>query len=111
MATYKDLKPGFYYLIRENENASIELVFIPMETGKCVLVEYQDEEQSMNWFKKTENVFELIEQLTKEEAENYERLFESEEEDDLEWPEDTDQDTSWFTDDNDEDDKIRALNN
>jgi hypothetical protein len=111
MATYNDLKPGSYYLIRENENASIEMVFIPMETGKCILVEYQDEEQSMNWYKKTENVFELIEQLTKEEAEKYESMFESGEEDDLAWPEDDDQDSGWFTDDNDEDDKIRALNN
>jgi hypothetical protein len=111
MATYNDLKPGFYYLIRENENASIELVYIPMETGKCVLVEYQDEEQSMNWFKKTENVFELIEQLTKEEAEQFESLFETEEGDDLDWPEDSDNDSNWFTDDPDEDDKIRALNN
>ena len=111
MATYSDLKPGFYYLIRENENSSIELVFIPMETGKCVLVEYQDEEQSMNWFKKTEPVYELIEQLTNEQAEQFESLFEKEDDDDPEWHEDSDDDSSWFTDENDEDDKIRALNN
>ena len=110
MATYSDLKPGFYYLIRENENASIELVFIPMETGKCVLVEYQDEDQSMNWFKKTETIFELIEQLTNEQAEQFENLFEHEDDEDA-WNEDADDDPGWFSDDNDEDDKIRALNN
>ena len=111
MATYNDLKPGFYYLIRENENASIEMVYIPMETSKCILVEYQDEEQSMNWFRKTDDVHELIEQLTPEQAELYESLFENGEEEDPGWPEDSDDGSGWFSDDPDEDDKLRALNN
>lgn len=116
MATYNDLKPGYYYLVKQNENASIELVFIPMETNKCVLVEYQDEEQSMNWFKKTDPVFELVEQLTEEQALAFENLFDDEESgEDFEWTDDPEADGDWFSpdsDDTDEDDeKRRALNN
>jgi len=115
MAIYSDLYPTNYYLIKENENASIELVYIPMVTDKCVLVEYQDEDQTMNWFKKTEPLFELIEQLTEEQAVIYESLFEDEnDEDDLSWSADEDDAENWFDsdlDDGDEDEKIRALNN
>jgi hypothetical protein len=115
MTTYKDLYPSNYYLIKENENAGIELVYIPMVTDKCVLVEYQDEDQTMNWFKKTEPIFEVIEQLTEEQAVIYESLFEDDEEENANWSEDDDDPDHWFNidleDDGDEDEKIKALNN
>lgn len=115
MATYNDLKPGYYYLIKEHENASIELVFVPMETGNCILVEYQDEDQSMNWFKKSDNVYELIEQLSDEQAMMYESLFDDDEKDhDLDWPEDSEEEGEWFSpdfDDTDDEEKRRAMNN
>ena len=114
MATYNDLYPSNYYLIKENENAGIEMVYIPMVTGKCVLVEYQDDDQTMNWFKKTDSLFEIIEELTEEQALIYENLFEDEEnEDDSPWDSEDDMD-SWFDsgiDDNEEDDKLKAINN
>ena len=111
MATYNDLYPSNYYLIRENENAGIELVYIPMVTGKCILVEYQDEDQTMNWFKKTDIIFEVVEQLTEEQAVIYESLFEDEEEeeDSLPWDDEDDHSDNWFSNDSgesdDEDDK------
>lgn len=116
MTTYNELYPANYYLIKENENASIELVYIPMVTDKCVLVEYQDDDQTMNWFKKTDPIYELIEQLTEEQAVIYESLFEDDDEDeDLSWSEDDDDPENWFNidqdDEGDEDGKIRALNN
>ena len=68
MATYSDLSPASYFLIQENENAGLELVYIPMVTEKAVLVEYQDEDQTMTWFKKTDSIFEVVEQLTEEQG-------------------------------------------
>jgi hypothetical protein len=116
MATYNDLYPASYYLIKENENAGIELVYIPMVTGKCVLIEYQDDDQTMKWFKKTDPIYELVEQLTEEQAVIYESLFENEEEDndDLPWETEDDDSDNWFDvdeDDTDEDDKVKAINN
>lgn len=111
MATYNELFPANYYLIQENENAQVELVYIPMVTSKCVLVEYEDEEQTMTWFKKTDQLFEVVEQLTEEQAVIYESLFEDDEDDDM-WDED-EEDDDWFDIDGDDDDdgKIRALKN
>lgn len=113
MATYNELFPASYYLIKENENAGVELVYIPMVTDKCVLVEYQDEDQSMNWYKKTDQLYELVEQLTEEQAVIYESLFENEDDDDDSWGDDDDDSDSWFNTepDDEDDDKIRALNN
>ena len=115
MATYNDLYPSNYYLIKQNENAGIEMVYIPMVTAKCVLIEYQDDDQTMNWFKKTDSLFEVVEQLTEEQAVIYESLFEDEdEEEDLPWDDEENDMSSWFdseNDDSEEDDKVKAINN
>jgi hypothetical protein len=115
MATFHDLQPGYYYLIKEHETASIELIFVSMETNKCILIEYQDAEQTMNWYKKTDTIHELIEKLSDEQAMVFENLFDNEEEeDDLDWPEETDDTTDWFSpdfDDTDDEEKRKAMNN
>jgi hypothetical protein len=123
MATYNDLSPASYYLIQESENAGVELVYVPMVTGKAVLLEFQDEEQSLKWYKKSEELFEVVEQLTEEQAVIYESLFDEDDEeddeddDDFEWDGDDDGDDdgdlpSWFDDEDEEDDKkVRALHN
>jgi hypothetical protein len=121
MATYSDLSPASYFLIQESENASVELVYIPMVTEKAILVEFQDEEQTLKWYKKTEELFEVVEQLTEEQAVIYESLFDDDDEDeddddDFEWDGDDGDDDgdlpSWFEDDDEEDDKkVRALHN
>ena len=116
MATYNELSPANYYLIQENENAGVELVYIPMVTEKAVLVEYQDEDQTLKWYKKTEALTEVVEQLTEEQAVIYESLFDdddddSDDDDGFEWDEDDDDDDDFDWDDDGDDKKIRAINN
>jgi len=117
MATYNDLQQGSYYVIQEIENATLELVYVPLITDKCVLVEYQDEEQTLSWYRKTEELFEVVEQLTEEQAVIYESLFEDleEEEDDFFWDDDDDDDEFWGGEDDDDDDEdegnIKVINN
>lgn len=82
MTNYEKLVPGKYYLIQELENGSVELVFVPMVSAKCVLVEYQDEDQTLAWFRKTDEIFEIVDELTDEQAEDYESLFDDEDDDD-----------------------------
>ena len=107
MATYNELIPASYYVIQENENAGLELVYVPMTTDKCVLVEYQDEEQTLSWYKKTDTLFEIVDQLTEEQAVIYESLFdEDEEEDDEEFDFEDDDEDFW----GDDDDKVKKLN-
>lgn len=80
MATYGDLKPDTYYILQEQEGNVLQLVYITMHTSKCVLVEYQDEEQTLTWYRKTDTFFELVDELTDTEALEYESIFEDEEE-------------------------------
>ncbi len=113
MATYSELLPACYYLIQESESSRLELVYVLMVTEKAVLVEYQDEDQTMAWFKKTDTIFEITEQLTEEQAVIFESIFDDEEEEGMDWADFENDEEDWFGDDDDSDtdDKIRALNN
>jgi hypothetical protein len=108
MANYSELLQGNYYVIQEIENATLELVYIPLVTGKCVLVEFQDEDQTLAWYRKTDELLEIVEQLTDEQAVIYESLFDDEDDDDDDfgWGDDDDDDEFWDIeqDDDDEDD-------
>ena len=114
MATYQDLLPNSYYLLQESENANLQLVFVLMATEKAILLEFQDDDQTLVWNKKTDSIYEIVEKLTEEQAVVYESLLDDEEEDD----DDDDDLASWFEDDDededdeeDEDTKIRTINN
>jgi hypothetical protein len=105
MATYGDLKPDFYYVVQELENSALELVYVPLITEKCVLVEFQDDEQTLAWNRKTDELFDIVEQLTEEQAVIYESLFDDEDDDDDDdffWVDDDDDDDLWEDDDEDE---------
>jgi len=108
MANFGDLQIGSYFVVQEQENASLELIYVPLMTEKCVLVEYQDEEQTLSWFRKSDSLFEVVEQLTEEQAVIYESLFEDdeEEEDDNFWgDDDDDEDDEWDSEDEEIDEK------
>ncbi|MCU0373955.1 MAG: hypothetical protein MUF24_01500 [Chitinophagaceae bacterium] len=116
MASFGDLQPDFYYVVQEQEGAMLELVYVPLVTEKCVLVEYQDEEQRLVWYRKTDTLSEIVEQLTDEQAEIYESLFDDD--NDLMnslWADDDEEDEIWEEleedddDDDDDDDIIRNI--
>jgi hypothetical protein len=104
MATYGDLQQGSYYVVQEVENASLELVYIPLVTEKCVLVEFQDDDQTLSWYLKTDDLFEIVEQLADEHAVIYESLFAEDEDDEL-WDMDDDESDFWDVDDDDEEEE------
>ena len=115
MASFSELTSDSYYLIKENENSRVELVFVLMATAKCVLIEFQDDEQTTAWYKKSDFIFEIVEQLSEEHATMYESIARESDEDsdeDQDWEIDDDL-NSWFgeDDDADNDEKMRALNN
>jgi N6-adenosine-specific RNA methylase IME4 len=113
MATYGDLQQGSYYVIQEVENASLELVYIPLVTEKCVLVEFQDEDQTLSWYRKSDDLFEIVEQLADEHAVIYESLFAEDDDDDELWDMDDDESDFWDLDDeeDEEDEEDKAQNN
>jgi len=81
MANYSNLLLDQAYLIIENEGEEVSLIQVLMETNKCVLVEIHDDEQTTFWRKKSDPIFEIIDQLTDAQVEAYDELFEEEDTD------------------------------
>lgn len=88
MSTYSQLSIGRYYLITENEGEELVLVQPMMETtGAVFLILHDAEEEVTYWRKKEDTIFEILEELSDEEAVNYELLFDEDEADE-DWEED-----------------------
>ncbi len=100
MAAYKNLELDHYYLIREEEGGEIALVQPVMETEKCFLILDIDEIETTHWKKKEDAIFEIVEELTEEQVEEYEAIFD---EDDEEWGL---EETEYGFDDEDSEDAI-----
>ncbi len=79
MTNFSNLLLDHAYLIIENEGEEVSLVQVLMETNKCVLVEIHDDEQTTFWRKKSDPIFEIIDQLTDAQVEAYDELLEEEE--------------------------------
>jgi hypothetical protein len=66
MYSYALLEKGCYYLLQEKEEKPIHLMRINMETDTCMLVTRFEQEQSLEWKKKTDSIFDIIELLSDE---------------------------------------------
>lgn len=88
MSTYSELIIGRYYLITENEGEELILVQPMMETNAAIFLILHDAEDEITyWRKKDDSIFEILEELTDEEALAYELLFDEDAADE-EWEED-----------------------
>lgn len=84
MSTYADLEIESYYLVIENEGDDIILVQPLMETDACVLLMNIDEYENTFWRKKEATLFELVDELSEDQVEEYESIFGDDEEEDEE---------------------------
>jgi hypothetical protein len=55
-----------------------------MKTESCVLILIHEDVESIVWKKLSDNIFEIIEELSEEKVEEYDLLFEEDEDDDFE---------------------------
>jgi hypothetical protein len=82
MSTYSELIIGRYYLITENEGEELVLVQPMLETSAALfLISHDAEEEVTYWRKKDDTIFEILEELSDEEALAYELLFDEDEAD------------------------------
>ncbi len=82
MSTYSELIIGRYYLITENEGEELVLVQPMLETNAAVFLILHDAEDEITyWRKKEDPIFEILEELTDEEALSYELLFDNDQAD------------------------------
>ena len=83
MSTYAELEQDVYYLIKETEDDELMLVKPIMFTSNCVLIVGNDGESEYTFWKRLEDeVHEVVDELTEEQADEYESLFEDDDEDD-----------------------------
>ncbi|MCX6206421.1 MAG: hypothetical protein NTZ19_09250 [Bacteroidetes bacterium] len=82
MSTYSELIIGRYYLITENDGEELVLVQPMLETNAAIfLILHDAEEEITYWRKKEDAIFEILEELTDEEALAYELLFDNDQAD------------------------------
>ena len=80
MKTYADLEVNHFYLIIEKKDEAIELVQPLFATNECILLEQYDDLELNFWRKKSDAIFELVEELTEEQVTEYDELFEEDDE-------------------------------
>ena len=64
MFSYALLEPGCYYLIQEEENAPLTMVHIPVVSDYAMYVCKYGETEVMEWKKKTDPIYDIIELLS-----------------------------------------------
>ncbi len=84
MPVFNDLSIEKKYLINEYDGDNVLLVETIMKTESCVLILIHEDVESIIWKKLSDNIFEIIEELSEEKVEEYDLLFEEDEDDDFE---------------------------
>ncbi len=84
MPVFNDLSIEKKYLINEYDGDNVLLVEPIMKTESCVLILIHEDVESIVWKKLNDTIFEIIEELSEEKVEEYDLLFEEDEEDDFE---------------------------
>jgi len=84
MPVFNDLIIEKKYLINEYDGDNVLLVEPIMKTESCVLILIHEDVESIVWKKLNDTIFEIIEELSEEKVEEYDLLFEEDEQDDFE---------------------------
>lgn len=85
MANFSDLTVGNFYLVLENEGEQIALLEPLMQTENAVLLMHHDDYETSFWRKKNSSIFEIVDELTEEQLDSYDAIFEVDEEDELDF--------------------------
>jgi hypothetical protein len=75
MYSYALLEKGYYYLIQELADSPINLIRITVETDHCVYVSTFGNEETMEWKKKSDQVFDIIELLSDKVVKDWEEVY------------------------------------
>lgn len=75
MYSYALLETGCYYLIQEKEESPIQLIQVTLETDHCAFVTLYSDEEILNWRKKNDPIFDIIELLSDEAIKDWQALY------------------------------------
>ena len=80
MYSYGLLEPGCYYLVQEEAESPIELIKVTVESDHCMfIIKYLDEMQT-KWKRKNDKLYDIIECLSDEMVEVWEKHYNNNEE-------------------------------
>jgi hypothetical protein len=86
MYSYALLEPACYYLIQEKKDLPISLIRINVESDHCVFLSRFQDDEILEWKRKTDPIYDIIELLSDEAVESWETAYNAtfnfEEEDD-----------------------------
>lgn len=82
MPVFNELSLDKKYLINEFDGDQVLLVEPIMKTESCVLILIHEDVETFQWKKLNDEIFDIIEELTDEKSDEFDALFE--EEDDFE---------------------------
>lgn len=89
MATYSDLQPGNFYLVKGDADTDIEMISVLALTEKCILLRSFGQVEEDFWKLRTDSIHEVIEEMDFDSAAAILALYEEgEDEEDLEDKED-----------------------
>ena len=75
MYSYALLETGCYYLIQEDEDSSIVLIRVNLETDHCAYVSKYCEEEYLEWKKKSDPIFDILELLSDDAVKQWEAVY------------------------------------
>ena len=75
MYSYELLEPGCYYLIQEEENAPVTLIKVALESDYCMFVSVYGETESVEWKRKSDPIYDIVELLSEQTVKQWESLY------------------------------------
>jgi hypothetical protein len=79
MYSYGLLEPGCYYLIQEEIDSAVDLIKVTVESDHCMYVFRYNDELITEWRRKTDKIYDIIECLSDEMVEAWEKHYNSSE--------------------------------
>lgn len=80
MYSYGLLEPQCYYLVQEDVDSSIELIKVAVESDHCMYIFKYNDELTTEWKRKNDKLYDIIECLSDEMVETWEKQYNSNEE-------------------------------
>lgn len=75
MYSYALLEAGYYYLIQETESSPLELIKINVDTDYCVYVSKFNDGEEMEWKRKSDSIFDIVELLSDNAVKEWEEAY------------------------------------
>ena len=75
MYSYALLETGCYYLIQEMEDAPVTLIQITLESDHCMYITQYGYEEKMEWRRKSDPIFDIIELLSDSAVKSWETQY------------------------------------